>query len=105
MKILRRERSLRLGQGTAGAIEHNFAAVFPPARAKVDHVVGPADDSGLVLDNDQRVAEVPQFFEQKNQPLSIAWVQPDARLVQHIKHIDEFRPKAGREVYALGFAP
>ena len=90
MKILRRERSLRLDQGTAGAIEHNFAAVLPPARAKVDHVVGPANDAGLVLDDDQRVAEVPQFCEQQNQTLRVAWVQPDARLIQYVKHVDEF---------------
>ena len=64
-------------------------------------MVGPADDAGLVLDDNQRVAEVTQFFEQQNQALGVTRMQSDARLVQHVKHVDEFRSKAGREVDPL----
>ena len=67
-------------------------------------MIGPADDAGFVLDDNERVAEVAQVFQQADESFGVARVQPDAWLVEHIKHVDQFRAEAGCEVDALGFA-
>ena len=63
-----------------------------------------ADDAGFVLDDNERVAEVAQVFQQTDESICVARVQPDAWLVEHIKHVDQFRAEAGGEVDALSFA-
>ena len=57
-----------------------------------------------MLDDNERVAEVAQVFQQTDESICVARVQPDAWLVEHIKHVDQFRAEAGGEVDALGFA-
>ena len=67
----------------------DLAAVLAGQRPDVDHPVRRADGVLVVLDHDQRVAEVAQPQQGVEQLLVVALVQPDLRLVEHVEHADE----------------
>ncbi len=71
--------------------DHDIAAVLARPRADVDHPVGGADGVLVVLDHDQRVAEVAEPGQGLQQPVVVALVQPDGRLVEHVQHADQAR--------------
>ena len=87
-----------------GAGVHDLAAVLAGARADVDDPVGGGDGVLVVLDDDQRVAEVAQPGEGLDQPVVVALVQPDARLVEDVEHADQPGPDLGGEPDALRLA-
>ena len=63
-----------------------------------------ADGVLVVLDHEHGVAEIAQVAERGEQPLVVALVQPDARLVQHVEHAGEPGADLGREPDALRLA-
>ena len=65
------------------------AAVLARPGPDVDHVVGGADGLLVVLDHDHRVAQVAQPHQRADQPLVVALVQADRRLVEHVEHADQ----------------
>ena len=87
-----------------GAFGDHFAAEAPRARAEVDDVVGRRDRLGVVLDDDHRVAEIAQPAKRGEQPLVVALVQTDARLVEDVEHAHEPRADLRREPDALRLA-
>ena len=101
-EIRARDRLVALEQPLQVARVDDLAAVLPRRRADVDDVVG-LDHRGLVvLDDDQRVAEVAQPHERVEQPPVVALVQPDRRLVEDVQHADEPAADLRREPDALG---
>ena len=82
----------------------DLAAVLARARPDVDDVVGDPDRLLVVLDDDHRVAEVAQPHERLDQPLVVALVQADRRLVEHVQHADEPAADLRREPDALRLA-
>ena len=66
------------------------------ARPHVDEVVGGAHRALVVLDHEHRVADVAQSLERPDQPLVVALVQPDRRLVEDVQHAHE-RMISGRD--------
>ena len=74
--------------GDRAGVDHR-AAVLPRARADVDHVVGRADGLLVVLDHDDRVAQVAQPLERADQALVVPLVQADGGLVEHVEHADQ----------------
>ncbi len=87
-----------------GAAVHDLAAVLAGARADVDHPVGGPDRVLVVLDHDQRVAEVLEPDEGLDQPVVVALVQPDRRLVEHVEHADQAGADLRGQPDALGLA-
>jgi hypothetical protein len=55
-------------------------------------VVGGQDRVAVVLHDEHRVAEVAQLLQRAEQPLVVALVQADRRLVQDVEHADERLP-------------
>ena len=53
-------------------------------RTHVDHVVGAEDGIEVVFDDDDRVAQVTQPQQRLQQPVVVALVQADGRLVEHV---------------------
>ena len=82
----------------------DLAAVLAGARADVDHPVGGADGVLVVLDDDQRVAEVAQPDQRLDQPAVVALVQADRRLVEHVEHADQAGADLGGQPDALRLA-
>lgn len=82
----------------------DLAAVLTRAGADVDDPVGDLDGVLVVLDDDERVAHVPEPDQGLDQPVVVALVQADGRLVQHVQHADEPGADLGGEPDALGLA-
>ena len=91
-------------QRRIGAGEQNTPAVLARARAQIDDVIGRPHHVGIVLHDDDRVAEIAQFFEDADQPRRVARVQADGRLIEHIAGAHQPRAEAGRKLDALRFA-
>ena len=87
-----------------GAGGEQLAAEFAGAGAEVEQVVGGADDVGVVLDDEDGVAEIAQVFHDADELGGVAGVQADGGLVEDVERADEARAEGGCELDALGFA-
>ena len=87
-----------------GALEADGAAARAGAGAEVDDVVGDGDRLGLVLDDEHRVALVPQLQQQLVHALDVVGVQADGGLVEHVGDVGERRPEVADHLRALGLA-
>ena len=83
---------------------HDPTAVLAGAGADVDDPVGGPDGVLVVLDDDERVAQVPQPGQGVDQPAVVALVQADARLVQDVEHADQAGADLRRQPDALRLA-
>lgn len=83
---------------------HDLATVLTGAGADVDDPVGDLDGVLVVLDDDERVAHVAQPDEGLDQPVVVALVQTDGRLVEDVQHADEAGADLGGQADALGLA-
>ena len=86
------------------ALGDDVAAVLARARAHVDEPVGAAHHLLVVLDDDHGVAEVAEPLERADQPVVVALVEPDRRLVEDVEHADELRADLRREPQPLRLA-
>ena len=82
----------------------DLAAVLAGARADVDHPVGGADRLLVVLDDDQGVAEVLEPDQRLDQPLVVALVEADRRLVEDVEDADQAGADLGGQPDALRLA-
>ena len=79
--------------------------MLPRPRPDVDHVVGAADGLLVVLDHDDRVAQIAQPLEGADESLVVPLVQADGGLVQHVEHPDQTAADLAGQTDALGLAP
>ena len=89
------------GDGAGG---EDVAAELARAGAEVEEVVGGADDVGVVLDDEDGVAEVAQGVEDADELGGVAGVQADGGLVEYIECADQARAERCGELDALRFA-
>ena len=82
----------------------HLAAMLAGARPHVDDVVGVADRVLVMLDDEHGVAEVPEPLQRHQQPVVVALVQADARLVEHVEHARQARADLAGEPDALRLA-
>ena len=80
-------------------------AVLSRARPDVDHPVGRANGVLVVLDDDERVSQVAQPHQRPDQPVVVALVEPDRRLVEDVEHAHQARADLRRQPDALPLAP
>ena len=89
----RLRRALQLGDRPA---EHDLATVAARRPGPMSTTQSAAPDRVLVvLDHDQRVAQVAQPGQRPDQLLVVPLVQPDRRFVQHVQHPGQARPDLG----------
>ena len=86
------------------ALGDDLAAVAAGARTEVDDPVGGLDRRLVVLDDEHRVAEVAQAVQRLDQPLVVALVQADRRLVEDVQHARQLAAELRREPDALRLA-
>ena len=98
------ERVGVLEQALDRAGVHDVAAVLAGAGADVDDPVGRGDGVLVVLDDDERVAEVAQPRQRLDEPVVVALVQADGGLVEDVEDADEARADLRREPDALRLA-
>ena len=68
------------------SLHHHLAAVDPGSGTHLHQVVGGADGVFVVLDDDDRVADVAQALQRGDHLHVVLRVQADARLVEHVEH-------------------
>ena len=72
--------------------------------AEVEQLVGAGDHFLVVLDHQQRVAEVAKFVERLDQAQVVARMQADRRFVEHVQHAGEAAADLARQANALRLA-
>ena len=92
------------GASATGPACTTLPAVLAGAGTELEHEVGLPDRGEVVLDDDHGVAEVAQPAEQREQPVGVARVEPDGRLVEHVERVDQARAQGVGERDALGLA-
>ena len=71
------------------ALRHEPSARLSRARADVHDVVGRIHGFFVVFDHNQRVAQIAQVFQRRQQAGVVALVQANGGLVQNIQHADQ----------------
>ena len=103
-EIFRRQRARLLHQAFERSRVDHATALLARAESQIDDVIGDADHVGVVLDDDHGVALVAELPEDVDEPLVVARVQADRRLVEHVERADQRRAERRREVDALRLA-
>ena len=85
-----------------------WATICPPSRpaagTEVEQLVGVADHLAVVLDHQERVAQVAELFQGVEQPAVVAGMQADRRLVEHVEHAAQAAAHLGRQADPLHLA-
>ena len=102
--VLGRERVAAAEEARPGAGEDDLAAGLAGARAHVDDVLGGPDDVGVVLDDDDRVADVLERLEDLDEAVVVAGVEADRGLVEDEERPDERGAEGRGQADALGLA-
>src|SRR5690242_6496275 len=90
-----------LQQVLVGAGEYHLAALFSRLRPQVDDVIAFFDDLRIMLDDNYRVLVGTEPVQDFYQSPTVARMQADGRLVEHIKRIDQGGADRSREIDAL----
>ena len=80
---------------------HHVPAMLPGAGTNIHDPVGGAHRLFVVLDHDQRVADIAQPLQSADQARIIPLVEADARFVQDVEHAHQRRPDLRRQTDAL----
>ncbi len=96
---------LRVGeQRLAGAGKDQISSVLARAGAQIENIVGGENGFGIVLDHEQRIAQVAQPLEDLDQAARVARVQADGRLVEDVERAHQARAQRRGELNPLRFA-
>src|ERR1700680_2176815 len=95
-------RSPRRNAAVTEFLSFKTSATVPGARGPdVDHVISRPNRLLVVLDNDQRVAEVAEPQERVDEPAIIALVQSDRRFVQDVQDAHQLGSDLSRKPDSL----
>ncbi len=83
------------------AAEDHTPALLTRAEPHVDNRVRDPDHVRVVLDDQDRVALVSQLSQDRDQPLVVARMKANRRLVQYVQGVNQRRPQRCREIDAL----
>ena len=86
------------------ALGHHFTAMLACSRTDVDNLVGSIHRFLVMLNNNQRIAQIAQMLERFQQLAVIALMQADARFVQNIQHARQAAAYLRCQTDALRFA-
>ena len=103
-QVLASDRFLVLEQLLVGAAMHDGAAVLAGTRTDVDNVIGDLHRVLVVLNDEDRVAEIAHPHERLDEPLVVALMQTDRGLVEDVQHADQTRTNLRRKPDSLGLA-
>ena len=81
-----------------------MAALLARTRTHINDVVGMANGVFIMLDNDNRVAQIAQAFKRGDKTFVVALMQADGRFVQNVQHAHETSANLRSQANALGLA-
>ena len=103
-QVARGQRArIRQQSGNRTGIDHAAALLAGP-EPHVHHLVRHANHVRVVLDDDDGVALIAQLQQDRDQPLVVARMQADRRLVEDVERVDQGGPERRRQIDALRFA-
>ena len=85
-QISARQRSLILLKFLDGPCRNHATALYAGTRPHVNHTVRMAHGVFVVFHDNQGITLRPQMLQHPEQLIVIAGVEPDARLIKHVKH-------------------
>ncbi len=100
-QVLPGERVVALEGFVVGALKRDAPAKRARARAQVDDLIGRLHRRGVVLDDENGVAEVAEALQNADEPVVVARVQADRRLVENVERSHERRAERCRQVDPL----
>ena len=105
LQVLKGEGTLRLLRAflPGHALKHHFSPVQAGFRPQVYEAVRGADNLRVVLYHHHGVADIPQAFENGDQPFGIPRVQADGGFVQDIHGAHQGAAEGRYQVHALAF--
>ncbi len=84
-----------------GAGREKLAPVLARAGTEIHQIVSGAQDIGIVLDDQDGVAEIAQTLEDADELGGVAGMQADGGLVEHVERADKLRSKRRGELDPL----
>ena len=97
------DSSLRDGARRALGHDAPAASARRPGPMSIK-MIARAHQRFVVLDDDHRVALLLQVAERGDQPVVVARMQADRRLIEQVQHADQARADAGGQPHALPLA-
>ena len=86
-------------------VGHDRAPLATAAGPEVERMVGGCDDVPVVFHHDDRVAEVAELAERRDETVRVARMQADRRLVEYVEHAGEAAAHLRRQADPLHLAP
>ena len=86
------------------AVRHDFSAMFARRRAEINNIIRAAHGFFVMLDDENRVPQIPQRKQHVQEFRVVALMQADARLIKNIQHADQTRSNLRGKPDALAFA-
>ena len=86
------------------ALRDDVAAEAASAGAEIEHIIGMADGFFIVLDDQDGIAQVAEFFQSFNQAVVVALMEADGGLVEDVENAAQARANLRGEANALAFA-
>ena len=83
-------------------MKHDLSSLSSVAGPQVDDLVGRFHHHRLMLNHNNRVAQIPESLEDCDQSCRVPRMEPHARLVQDVERVDQSSPQTRREVHPLG---
>src|SRR5262252_1569249 len=103
-QVLTRQRSLAREQIVEASLYDDLPAVDTRSRSHLDDVIRGTNRVLVVLDHDDRVADVAEPFERADHLHVVLRVEADARLVEDVEHAHQTRSDLGRQADPLRLA-
>ncbi len=97
-------RTAASGHLVRGALGHDLPAVAAGGRAEIEQLVGVLDNFAVVLDHQQRIAQVAKLLERVQQPAIVAGVQADGGFIEHVEDSAQAAADLRGQTDALHFA-
>ena len=101
---MRGGRILRFENFLKRPLRDDLAAARAGAGTEIENVIGRADRVFVVLDHDDGIPEIAQPAQRADEPVVVALMQADARLIEHVEDAGEPGADLRREPNALRFA-
>src|SRR6185295_1423802 len=103
-QVLAGQRMRRATDLFGRSLRDDLSAVLTSPRTHVDDVICRQDRVGVVFDDDHAVAQIAQVLQGRQQPVVVALVQSDRRLVEHVHDAGQSRAYLRGEPDALRLA-
>src|SRR5581483_5453150 len=103
-EVLARERRFCLQNLGRRSLGRDLAAAVAGAGAEIEKIIRRANNLAIVLDDDERVAQVAQVLERLQEPAIVARMQSNSRLIEDVEHAGEAAADLAGQADALGLA-